>query len=104
MAYPWNPPTIHQADLAVKLIWAPTAWEDYLYWQQQDRKVIRRINALISECRRTPFQGTGRPEPLRGRLSGWWSRRITQEHRLVYRITGKDKSQALEILQCRYHY
>lgn len=88
----------------MKLIWAPTAWQDYLYWQDQDRKVTRRINDLISECRRTPFRGTGHPEPLKGQLSGWWSRRITQEHRLVYRVVGKDKSQALEILQCRYHY
>ena len=63
-----------------------------------------RINGLIEECRRHPFKGTGKPEPLSGNLSGWWSRRITSEHRLVYRISGKDEAQALEIAQCRYHY
>jgi toxin YoeB len=84
----------------VKLIFSEQAWEDYLYWQAQDRKLLERINALIKECSRTPFKGTGKPEPLRGSLSGWWSRRITQEHRLVYRPS----EDGLLIAQCRYHY
>ncbi|MFZ5676785.1 MAG: Txe/YoeB family addiction module toxin [Pseudomonadota bacterium] len=84
----------------MKLIFSEQAWEDYLYWQAQDRKLLERINALIKECSRTPFKGTGKPEPLRGSLSGWWSRRITQEHRLVYRPS----EDGLLIAQCRYHY
>ncbi len=84
----------------MKLIFSEQAWEDYLYWQAQDRKLLERINALIKECLRTPFKGTGKPEPLRGSLSGWWSRRITQEHRLVYRPS----EDGLLIAQCRYHY
>ncbi len=84
----------------MKIVFAETAWEDYLYWQAQDRKLLLRINALIRECSRTPFEGTGKPEPLRGSLSGWWSRRITKEHRLVYRIDDEK----LLIAQCRYHY
>lgn len=76
------------------------AWDDYLFLQAQDPKLSERLNSLIRECLRTPFTGTGKPEPLRGHLSGWWSRRITQEHRLVYRVEG----QALIIAQCRYHY
>jgi toxin YoeB len=84
----------------MKLIFSEQAWDDYLYWQQHDRKLLERINGLISECARTPFKGTGKPEPLRGPLSGWWSRRITQEHRLVYRPSDD----GLCIAQCRYHY
>lgn len=84
----------------MKLIFSEQAWEDYLYWQAQDRKLLERINALIKECSRTPFKGTGKPEPLRGSLSGWWSRRITQEHRLVHRPS----EDGLLIAQCRYHY
>jgi len=84
----------------VKLIFSEQAWEDYLHWQTQDRKLLERINVLIKECSRTPFKGTGKPEPLRGSLSGWWSRRITQEHRLVYRPS----EDGLLIAQCRYHY
>lgn len=84
----------------MKLIFSEQAWEDYLYWQSQDAKLVARINGLIKECARTPFQGTGKPEPLRGPLAGWWSRRITQEHRLVYRAT----EDGLLIAQCRYHY
>jgi toxin YoeB len=76
------------------------AWEDYLYWQATDIKTLARINLLIKEARRTPFQGIGKPEPLRGKLAGWWSRRIDQEHRLVYRPTDE----SLLIAQCRYHY
>ena len=76
------------------------AWEDYLHWQSTDPKILARINRLIEECRRTPFKGTGRPEPLRNKLSGYWSRRISEEHRLVYKV-AEDR---LLIAQCRYHY
>jgi len=88
----------------VKLVWSDDAWDDYLHWQTADATVLARINALIKECMRTPFTGTGKPEPLRENLSGWWSRRIAGEHRLVYRVAGKGAAQALEILQCRWHY
>jgi toxin YoeB len=84
----------------VKLAFSERAWEDYLYWQANDPKLLARLNGLIKECARTPFAGTGKPEPLRGRLSGWWSRRLTQEHRLVY----KPSDDGLLIAQCRYHY
>jgi toxin YoeB len=84
----------------VKLIFYDDAWEDYLYWQANDPKILARINLLIKEVRRTPFKGIGKPEPLRGRLAGWWSRRIDQEHRLVYRPA----EEGLLIAQCRYHY
>lgn len=84
----------------MKLIFSEQAWEDYCYWQGQDRKLLQRINSLIKECTRTPFTGTGKPEPLRNSLSGWWSRRINQEHRLVYKPTDEE----LLIAQCRYHY
>lgn len=84
----------------MKLVFHETAWEDYLYWQVHDPKLLRRINDLIRECTRTPFKGTGKPEPLKGSLSGWWSRRINREHRLVYRPDGD----RLLIAQCRHHY
>lgn len=84
----------------MKLIFHEVAWEDYLSWQATDRKMLARINSLIKEAQRTPFQGIGKPEPLRGKLTGWWSRRIDQEHRLVYRPT----EDALLIAQCRFHY
>lgn len=88
----------------MKLVFWPTAWADYLHWQAEDPKLFARLNDLIRECRRDPFRGTGKPEPLGGNLSGWWSRRINSEHRLVYRVSGKGEAQALEIAQCRYHY
>jgi toxin YoeB len=88
----------------VKVVWDREAWADYVAWQAQDTKVVARINTLIAECQRHPFSGTGKPEPLKRNLSGWWSRRITSEHRLVYRISGTGDAQALEILSCRYHY
>jgi len=88
----------------MKLLWSETAWEDYLYWQQSDRDILRRINALVQEIRRNPFNGIGKPEPLRGDLAGWWSRRITGDHRIVYRIRGSGDEQRLEIVACRYHY
>lgn len=84
----------------MKLVFHERAWEDYQHWQTADPKLLVRINALIRECTRTPFSGTGKPEPLRGQLSGWWSRRITQEHRLVYRPSES----GLLIAQCRFHY
>jgi toxin YoeB len=88
----------------VKLVFADRAWEDYLHWLSADPNTHRRINDLIAECRRDPFRGLGKPEPLRGDLRGWWSRRITTSVRLVYRVTGKAPDQALEIAQCRFHY
>jgi len=84
----------------VKLVFHARAWEDYLHWQETDPALLARLNVLIKECIRTPFTGIGKPEPLRGHLSGWWSRRLTSEHRLVYRR----ESDALLIAQCRYHY
>ncbi len=80
-------------------IWFDEAWEDYLYWQQ-DKKTLKRINALLQDTERHPFNGIGKPEPLKGNLSGFWSRRIDETHRLVYRV----KDNALEILSCRNHY
>ena len=88
----------------MKLVFSSAAWEDYVAWQGEDRKTLERINALIKESLRDPFRGTGKPEPLGGNLSGWWSRRINREHRLVYRVTGSGETQALEVAQCRYHY
>ena len=69
-----------------------------------DAKLFTKLNTLIEECRRHPFKGTGKPEPLGGNLAGWWSRRINQEHRLVYRVVGAGKEQTLQVAQCRYHY
>ncbi len=88
----------------MKLVFADRAWEDYLHWQAADPNVLARVNGLIKECQRSPFTGTGKPEPLRGELRGWWSRRITLTDRLVYRVTGQDSAQQLEIAQCRFHY
>ena len=82
------------------LSWAETAWEDYLYWQTHDKKLLKRINTLIKETKRQPFQGLGDPEPLKHDKSGYWSRRINREHRLVYKVTDA----GLFIAQCRYHY
>ena len=88
----------------MKLVFSDEAWEDYLYWQQNDANVLERLNDLIGQCRRTPFKGTGKPEPLKGDLAGWWSRRITLQDRLVYRVSGKGTEQTLEVSQCRFHY
>ena len=88
----------------MKLVFADQAWEDYLHWQVANPNTLERVNGLIRECMRSPFAGTGKPEPLRGELQGWWSRRITLQDRLVYRVTGKGQAQQLEIAQCRYHY
>jgi len=84
----------------MKLIFSAQAWEDYLYWQKHDKKLLVKLNRLIKEITRTPFEGIGKPEPLKGDLSGWWSRRINREHRIVYRV----EAGALQIAQCRYHY
>ena len=86
----------------MRLLWSDEAWEEYLYWQQADQKVLQAINDLIKDIRRDPFKGLGRPEPLKHNLNGWWSRRITREHRLVYRVSGKN-AEWLEIIQCRHH-
>jgi toxin YoeB len=80
------------------------AWEEYLQWQASDPTVVGKINDLIQDIRRNPFKGLGKPEPLRGNLAGWWSRRITGEHRLVYRVVGKGGDQRVEVVQCQYHY
>ena len=80
--------------------WTDHAWDDYLHWQKTDEKIVAEINNLIEECRRHPFTGTGKPEPLSGNLTGFWSRRITREHRLVY--LPEDK--AVYVLACRFHY
>ena len=79
-------------------------WDDYLHWRATDAKVLARLNALLDECTRDPFRGTGKPEPLRGNLAGWWSRRITSEHRLVYRVRGEGDRQALEVVSSRYRH
>jgi toxin YoeB len=76
------------------------AWDDYVYWQGTDKATLKRVNALIKETLRTPFEGTGKPESLKHDLAGCWSRRITQEHRMVYRVSGN----TLQILKLRYHY
>jgi toxin YoeB len=88
----------------MKLLWTGEAWADYLFWQETDREMLRRINELLKDARRDPFKGLGKPEPLKGDLSGWWSRRITGEHRLVYRVSGRDENRQIEIAACRYHY
>jgi toxin YoeB len=84
----------------MKLIWSTDAWEDYLFWQTQDKKILERINTLIKAIQREPFKGIGDPEPLKYHWTGYWSRRITREHRLVYKI----QTDELWIAQCRYHY
>jgi len=84
----------------VKLVWDESAWEDYLYWQGQDRKVLRRINVLIADIARNGNEGIGKPEPLKPGFHGYWSRRITAEHRLVYKIVDD----TVCIAQCRLHY
>lgn len=84
----------------MRKIWAEGAWEDYLYWQQQDKKILKRINALLKDIDRNGYRGIGKPEPLKYELSGFWSRRIDDTHRLVYRISGD----TVEIAQCRTHY
>jgi toxin YoeB len=84
----------------MKLTFAEQAWSDYLYWQAHDKKILKKINMLIKEVKRAPFEGMGSPEPLRHNWSGFWSRRITREHRLVYTVVEDE----VLIAQCRYHY
>jgi toxin YoeB len=88
----------------LKVVFSDEGWEDYVYWCQNDRSVHARINKLINDARRTPHQGLGKPEGLKGPLSGWWSRRITGEHRLVYCVEGKGEDQRVIVIQCRSHY
>ncbi len=88
----------------MRLVFSEHAWEDYLFWQSSDPAVLRRINELVRDTMRHPFSGIGKPEPLVGSLKGWWSRRITREHRLVYRVSGSGEAQALEVAACRFHY
>ena len=84
----------------MKLLWEERAWDDYLYWQTQDKKNARRINALLKEVQRTPFDGLGKPEPLKGNLSGLWSRRIDEKHRIVYFV----QNDTVHIIACKGHY
>jgi toxin YoeB len=84
----------------MELVWQSNAWEDYLYWQATDQAVLKKINELIKDTLRNPLHGIGKPETLKGNLSGCWSRRITGEHRLVYMVRDK----RLHVLQCRFHY
>jgi toxin YoeB len=88
----------------VKLVFDREAWRDYVAWQSENPAVVERINQLIEDSLRSPFKGIGKPEPLKRNLAGWWSRRITGEHRLVYRVSGTGEAQALQILSLRYHY
>lgn len=80
------------------------AWADYIRWQEEAGEASDRINRLIADIQRSPFDGLGKPEPLRRNLSGWWSRRISADHRLVYRVIGVGEEQRVEIMSCRYHY
>lgn len=84
----------------MNLTFDPEAWDHYLHWQRADQKIASKINGLIKECLRHPYEGTGKPEPLRGNLAGYWSRRIDRAQRLVYRVT----QDAIVIVPCRYHY
>ena len=84
----------------MRLIWSEKSWEDYLYWQQTDKQVLKKINTLIKDIQREPFSGIGKPEPLKHQYSGFWSRRITDEHRLVYEISEN----TIGIAACRFHY
>jgi toxin YoeB len=84
----------------MRLIFLDQGWDDYLYWQTTDKSMLKKINTLIKEIERTPFEGSGKPEPLKHNLAGMWSRRLNLEHRLVYKIDGD----AVVIFQCRYHY
>lgn len=83
-----------------QLAWTDAAWNDYLYWQSQDKKTLKRINKLIADCKRSPFEGIGKPEPLKENLAGFWSRRIDETNRLVYAVD----EEYLTVIACRYHY
>ncbi len=84
----------------MRLTWQTNRYSDYLHWQEYDRKILQRVNDVIRDALRNPFTGIGKPEPLRNNLKGWWSRRITGEHRLIYKVEGE----SLLIMQCRFHY
>ncbi|MDQ1243682.1 MAG: toxin YoeB [Campylobacterota bacterium] len=84
----------------MRLMFSDKAWDDYLYWQQNDKQILKKINQLIKDIQRDPFEGIGKPEPLKHELSGFWSRRITDEHRLVYQVNESE----LSIVTCRFHY
>lgn len=84
----------------MRLIFSDHAWNDYLYWQKFDKKILKRINLLIKDVQRSPFEGIGKPEPLKHALSGYWSRRINEEHRFVYKVNDN----SILIAQLRYHY
>ena len=86
--------------MMLNLLFLPEGWEDYLYWQTQDKKTLRRINALIKDIQRNPFEGLGKPEPLKGNYQGWWSRRIDEVNRIVY----KAEAGQIVVVQCRTHY
>ena len=96
-----QPRTPHRS---VDLVFTNESWEDCQHWLATDRTILRRLNAIIKDTSRSPFEGIGKPEPLKGDLSGWWARRITHEHRFVYRVVGVEGSKALEIAACRFHY
>ena len=84
----------------MKLIFVDESWEDYLYWQKTDRKILERINNLVKDISRNPYSGLGKPEPLKYKYQGFWSRRITEEHRLIYRVVDEE----IQIAKCRFHY
>ena len=84
----------------MRLLWHENSWDDYMWWQSQDKKTLKRINLLIKDIQRSPFEGIGKPEPLKENLNGWWSRRIDEENRIVYRVVDGD----LIIASCRNHY
>jgi toxin YoeB len=86
--------------MSCNILFTSHAWEDYLYWQKTDKKLTKKINELLKVVSRTPFEGIGKPEPLKGNLQGFWSRRIDQEHRLVYRY----EEETISVISCRYHY
>ena len=89
----------------MKVHFTDDAWADYLHWVENDRDMLARVNALIEDARHHLFTGLGKPEPLKGRLAGWWSRRISRDHRLVYRIEGKPgEEQSIELAACCFHY
>ncbi len=88
----------------MRVNFARKGWADYLHWIATDPKILSKVNDLIEDIRRSPFKGLGKPEPLRGDRAGCWSRRISEEHRLVYRVSGAGESQSVEILQCQFHY
>src|SRR5258708_7362697 len=100
----WSKTKVRAQRKLVDLRFSSEAWEDYQHWLASDRNVLRRLSAVIKDVRRSPFEGIGKPEPLKGDLSGWWARRITDEHRLVYRVAGIEHEQGLEIAACRFHY